>query len=73
MTHRFPFFYMGCQTCQARVHCEECEERLSQMLMRLEGINGAVVQMANKQLAIDGDLDSGTLEETLEDLGIFVS
>ena len=72
MTHRFPFFYMGFQTCQARVHCEECEERLSQMLMRLEGINGAVVQMANKQLAIDGDLDSGTLEETLEDLGIFV-
>ena len=72
MTHRFPFFYMGCQTCQARVHCEECEERLSQMLMRLEGINGAVVQMANKQLAIDGDLDSGTLEGTLEDLGIFV-
>ena len=72
MTHRFPFFYTGCQTCQARVHCEECEERLSQMLMRLEGINGAVVQMANKQLAIDGDLDSGTLEETLEDLGIFV-
>ena len=72
MTHRFPFFYMGCQTCQARVHCEECEERLSQMLMRLEGINGAVVQMANKQLAIDRDLDSGTLEETLEDLGIFV-
>ena len=72
MTHRFPFFYMGCPTCQARVHCVECEERLSQMLMRLEGINGAVVQMANKQLAIDGDLDSGTLEETLEDLGIFV-
>ena len=72
MTPRCPFFYMGCQTCQARVHCEECEERLSQMLMRLEGINGAVVQMANKQLAIDGDLDSGTLEETLEDLGIFV-
>ena len=43
------------------------------MLVRLEGVNGAVVQMANKQLAIDGDLDSGTLEEALEDLGIFVS
>ena len=73
MTFTYTFFYMGCQSGQARVHCEECEERLSQMLVRLEGVNGAVVQMANKQLAIDGDLDSGTLEEALEDLGIFVS
>lgn len=72
MTFTYTFFYIGCQACQARVHCEECEERLSQMLMRLEGVNGAVVQMANKQLTIDGDLDSSTLEETLEDLGIFV-
>ena len=72
MTFTYTFFYMGCQSCQARVHCEECEERLSQMLVRLDGVNGAVVQMANKQLAIDGDLDSGTLDEALEDLGIFV-
>lgn len=71
MTYTIGITYVGCQNCQARVHCEECEERLSQMLMRLEGVNGAVVQIANKQLMIDGDIDYDTLEEALENVGIF--
>lgn len=71
MTYTIDISYIGCQSCQARVHCEECEERLSQMLMRLEGVNGAVVQMANRQLMIDADLDRSAMEEALEDVGIF--
>lgn len=71
MTYTIDISYIGCQSCQARVHCEECEERLSQMLMRLEGVNGAVVQMANRQLMIDADLDRSALEEALEDVGLF--
>ena len=73
MTHQFSFSYMGCQTCQARVNCEECEKRLSRMLMRLEGVDGAAVQMGKKQLAIDGTQDRDALEEILEDLGIFIA
>ena len=71
MTYTIDISYVGCQSCQARFHCEECEERLSQMLMRLEGVNGAVVQIANNQLMIDGDIDRDILEEALENVGIF--
>ena len=71
MTYTIDISYIGCQSCQARVHCEECEDRLSQMLMRLEGVNGAVVQMAKKQLMIDAELDCGAMEEALEDVGLF--
>lgn len=73
MTHQISFSYIGCQTCQARIYCEECEKRLSQMLMRLEGVNGAAVQMGTKQLVIDGTQDCDALEEILEDLGIFIA
>ena len=64
--------YMGCQTCHARLHCEECEQRIAEMLLRIAGICDAVVQIAKKQLTIDGSIDADALEDALEDFGIFV-
>lgn len=73
MIYTLGISYMGCQTCQARIHCEECEKRISEVLMRIADVNCAVMQMANKQLIVDGSIDCDTLEEALEDMGIFVS
>lgn len=71
MTYTFSFSYLGCQTCQAHIHCKECGERLGGMLMGREGVKSVEMQMAEKQLTIETDMDRDTLEEAMEDLGIF--
>ena len=73
MTHSLSISYLACQTCHAKIHCDECEKRLEEALMRMQGINGASIQMAAKQCLVDGDIDADTLEEVLEDLGIFMA
>lgn len=72
MTHSVSITYLACQTCHAKIHCDECEKRLEEALMRMQGVNGASIQMAAKQALIDGPIDADTLEEVLEDLGIFI-
>ena len=73
MTHTLKISYISCQTCHAKVHCDECEKRLEEALMRIQGINGASVQMAAKQALVDGPIDADDLEESMEDLGLFIS
>ncbi|MGN0978576.1 MAG: heavy-metal-associated domain-containing protein [Faecousia sp.] len=69
---KYAFTYLDCQQCRERIHCDDCEKRLTEALLRLRGIRSADIQMATKCLSVDTDLDADTLEEALEDLGIFV-
>ena len=73
MTHSFSISYIACQTCPAKIHCDQCEKQLEEALMRSKEINGASVQIGAKSVLIDSDLDADTLEELLENLGIFVT
>ena len=72
MTYTFKISYISCQNCQAKVHCDECEKRLEEAIMRLSGVHGASLQIANKTLLVDGQMDEDTLVDALEDIGIFV-
>ena len=71
MTHTFSISYIACQTCQSKIHCDECEKRLEEAMMRLSGVRGASLQMAKKELLIDADISKEDLADALEDLGIF--
>ena len=59
MTHTISITYIACQTCHAKIHCEECEKRLEEALMRVQGINGASVMKAAITLPDDVTLRSG--------------
>ena len=72
MTYTFKISYISCQNCQAKVHCDECEKRLEEAIMRLSGIHGASLQIAIRTLLVDGQMDEDTLVDALEDIGIFV-
>ena len=72
MTYTFKISYISCQTCHAKVHCDECEKRLEDAIMRLSGVHGASMQIANKTLLVDGQMDGDALVDALEDIGIFV-
>ncbi len=72
MTVNHAFTYLDCQKCKVRIHCDDCEKRLTEALLRIRGIRSADIQMAAKCLSVDLDQNADTLEEALEDLGIFV-
>lgn len=72
MTYTLSLTYMGCQTCQTRVHCDECEARLEKAMMRLKSVYGVSIQMAKKNLIIETDMDIDSLTDSLEDLGVFI-
>ena len=71
MLHTISIYYLPCQICHAKVNCKECEVRLEEALMRIQGVNAAVFQMTVRQVQIDSSLDMDTLEEALEDMGLF--
>jgi copper chaperone CopZ len=73
MPYTFSVIYMACQTCQSKIHCDECEARLEEAMMRLNGVRGASFQMARKELLIDAEQSEDDLLDALEDLGIFTN
>ena len=73
MTQNLTITYLSCQTCHAKVHCDECEKRLEEVLLRIQGIDRASVRMGPKQVHVEGSIDADTLEEVLEDLGLFIA
>lgn len=68
----YPFTYLDCQSCTSRIHCDECEARLSEALLRIRQIYSVDLQMAKKRLTLNTELEQEELEEILEDLGIFL-
>ena len=63
--------YIACQTCHAKINCGECEKQLEEALMRMQGVRGASIQMAQKQILVDAELDEDELLDCLEEIGIF--
>ncbi len=72
MTHRMTFKFLACQTCSAKIHCDQCGEEVVSKL-RQHGITGSIdLNMNAKAIAVDTDMDIDDLEILLEDLGLLV-
>ena len=72
MIHQVSFIYLACQTCQAKIHCDQCGETLSQSLLQRSGIIQADLNMISKIATIDSSLPADDLEICLEDLGVLM-
>lgn len=72
MTAAYTFTYFDCQTCKARIHCDQCEELLTGALLRLEGIQAAQVRMVPKQVTVETNLREDILAERMEDIGLLI-
>ena len=71
MKHVFSFSYLTCQSCTARIHCDQCSVELQQRLTGKSGISNAQVDIPNKYLSIDAVMDEDDLLDLLEDMSIF--
>lgn len=71
MKHEYTFTYLTCQSCTARIHCEQCGEELGQRLLGRAGISAAQADIPNKRLSIESTMDEDDLLDMLEDMSIF--
>ena len=72
MTTTYSINYLTCQTCHAKVHCASCEQDLLESIRRCGDIRDPKLDLLAGQLTVDASTDPDLLEETLEDLGIFL-
>ena len=63
--------YYRCQTCKEQVHCNGSEKLLFKQLSEEPEIQNVQVNMTAKTLSLDTTLDVDTLEEVLEDVGLY--
>ena len=63
--------YYRCQTCKEQVHCGGCEKLLVKQLSEEPEIQNVQVNMTAKTLSLDTTFDADTLEEVLEDVGLY--
>ena len=67
------FSYFKCQTCASKVHCNDCGKELREDLLKNPEIESVEFDMNKKEIFIESTLDMDSLEETLEDAGLFVN
>lgn len=72
MRETLPVIYMKCAFCTAKTRCEACGRELDTALMENSGIHTAVVNVPEKTVRLEHELDPDTLEELLEDAGLFL-
>lgn len=71
MDYNFTFTYLKCQSCTAKIHCEDCARELCQRLMGQGNVFSAEVDIQNKTLCVRADMDEMDLLDLLEDAGVF--
>ena len=72
MNHQITFLYLACQTCQAKIHCEQCGADVTNSLLQMGGVDRVALNMVAKTLTVSGNISSDDLEMKLEDFGFLI-
>ena len=64
--------YMKCQFCSAKINCERCSDELAERLEGKPGIRSVQVNVPDKKVYLEHDLDLDDLEDTLDELGLLM-
>ena len=48
----YTFTYLPCETCHAKVRCDQCEQTILEKLMRIEGVRAGEVCIPKRLIAI---------------------
>ena len=72
MKFEFEFSYLKCQSCTAKIHCDDCSTELEERIGKMQGIDGISIDIQNKQLTIKTSvLDEDDLLDMLEEVSVF--
>lgn len=72
MRFEFDFSFLNCQSCSAKIHCEECRDNLEERLKKTPGIDHIAIDIQNKCLSVESvSMDEDDLLDALEEVSIF--
>ena len=73
MRLEYGFSYLPCQTCSAKIHCEQCQETIAGAILHVKGVEAAEVNIPVKTITVFGDSpDEDEFEETMDAFGVFL-
>ena len=69
MRLEYGFSYLPCQTCSAKIHCEQCQETIAGAILHVKGVEAAEVNIPVKTITVFGDSpDEDEFEDLVEDI-----
>lgn len=72
MMKEYSISYLKCQSCTAKIHCEECADELYQRFLKDGGIRDIRIDIPNRLIRVNApEMDELDLLDLLEEAGVF--
>ena len=69
----YAFTYLPCETCHAKVRCDQCEQTILEKLMRIEGVRAGEVCIPKRLIAIRSEgADPDEIDDGMDAIGVFL-
>ena len=69
----YTFSYLPCETCHAKVRCDQCEQTILEKLMRIEGVRAGEVCIPKRLIAIRSEgADPDEIDDGMDAIGVFL-
>ena len=69
MNCNYEITYLKCQSCTAKIHCEDCAAEIQERLLK-QGVK-AHIDIPNRAARIETGMDEDDLLDLLEEIGVF--
>lgn len=74
MVQTYRFTYLSCQSCVAKIHCEQCQGQIADILKDQPGVTDAEVNIPAQVMTVTHDgADPDDLEDAMDAIGVFLS
>ena len=71
MNYEYIITYLNCQSCTAKIHCDQCGNEIKERLLHASGMRNAAIDIPNRSAHIESTMDEMDLLDLLEDIGVF--
>lgn len=69
----YTFTYLPCETCHAKVRCDQCEQTILEKLMRIEGVRAGEVCIPKRVISIQSEnADPDEIDDEMDAIGVFL-
>ena len=69
----YTFTYLPCETCHAKVLCDQCEQTILEKLMRIEGVRAGEVCIPKRLISIlSENADPDEIDEEMDAIGVLL-
>ena len=69
----YTFTYLPCETCHAKVRCDQCEQTILEKLMRIEGVRAGEVCIPKRVISIQSEnADPDEIDDEMDTIGVFL-